>query len=320
MRITTSLAYDQSVENLQKRQQDLTTSQTQLTSGKRVNKASDDPTAAARAERALAAIGRSDAEQRAIDASRNVMNIAESALGDGVELLQSARETLVALGNGGYSDSDRRALTAKLSEIRKQLLSVANRPDGGGGYVFGGQSAANAPFIEVPNPDPATAATLPSTVKFTGQAGQTQAATREAVNLSVDGQRTWLQGRDSSGALVDVNIFDTLTKAINTLGANVSPGTTTVKDAVTAGLGDLDKILGNMQSARAEVGEALNRMDGIESRNSALKLAAKTEKSNAEDLDMTEAISEFTNRHSGYQAALQSYASIQKLSLFQYIG
>ena len=35
---------------------------------------------------------------------------------------------------------------------------------------------------------------------------------------------------------------------------------------------------------------------------------------------MTAAISNFQNRQTGYQAALQSYASVQKLSLFQYIN
>lgn len=68
------------------------------------------------------------------------------------------------------------------------------------------------------------------------------------------------------------------------------------------------------------MGEQLNRMDGIQTRNDSLKLAAQTEKSNAEDLDMVAAISSFQNQQTGYQAALQSYASIQKLSLFQYIN
>ena len=49
-------------------------------------------------------------------------------------------------------------------------------------------------------------------------------------------------------------------------------------------------------------------------------LVAQSERSNAEDLDMVEAISLFQNRQSGYQAALQAYASVQKLSLFQYLN
>ncbi|MDX9844755.1 MAG: flagellar hook-associated protein FlgL [Aquabacterium sp.] len=312
MRIATAFRYEQSISNLQQRQQDLSTAQMQLTSGKRVNAASDDPTAAARAERALASIARTDADQRAVDASKNAMAIAESVLGDAVELMQSARETIVAAGNGAYSSSDRQALAAKLTEIRKQLLSVANRPDGGGGYVFGGQGATQVPFIE-------SSATVPSTVVFQGQPGQIEAASTEKVNLTLDGQRIWMFGREQDGTLSPVNVFDALATAVERLNDPSITGTD-AQTTVNNGLGDLDKILGNVQSARSEVGEMLNRMDGIESRLADSKLAAQTEKSNAEDLDMVDAISQFQNKQTGYEAALQSYASIQKMSLFQYIN
>jgi hypothetical protein len=43
MRIATHYAYDTTVNNLQERQQKLSISQQQMTSGKRVNSASDDP-------------------------------------------------------------------------------------------------------------------------------------------------------------------------------------------------------------------------------------------------------------------------------------
>ena len=53
-RISTSHAYDAALNNLMNRQDNLTATQEQMTSGKRVIKASDDPAAAARAERARA--------------------------------------------------------------------------------------------------------------------------------------------------------------------------------------------------------------------------------------------------------------------------
>lgn len=417
MRIATAHAYDTSIQNLQKRQQDLSESQMQLTSGKRVNVASDDPTAAARAERALASIARSDANKRSLDASRNVMAITESALGDTVELMQSARETLLAAGNGTYSDGERKALAVKLREIRNQLLSVANRPDGGGGFVFGGQGSATPPFVDGN-----------TGVTFVGQGGETLASSSEKLNLTVDGDQVWLKARGGNGVFTtapgtnantsgpnsgtgwitsgtvttpsqlpyptpsgssspsysvqfhvtggtttydvldnstvpatalssgqpynsgktiaitgkgmsvsiagapadgdrftigeatnNLNMFSSLDKTIAALSQTSASGSS-VQQAVNTGMTEIDSILGNVQAARSAVGESLNRMDGIESRIETLKLAAATERSNAEDLDMTEAISNFQNRQTGYQAALQSYASVQKLSLFQYIN
>ena len=54
MRISTANQYDATIDNIQRRQLGMSEAQTRLTSGKRVLRASDDPAAAARAERALA--------------------------------------------------------------------------------------------------------------------------------------------------------------------------------------------------------------------------------------------------------------------------
>jgi flagellar hook-associated protein 3 FlgL len=78
--------------------------------------------------------------------------------------------------------------------------------------------------------------------------------------------------------------------------------------------------MNNLQAARTAVGETLNRMEGIESRNSALKLAAENERSTAEDLDMVEAISRFQSQQTGYDAALKSYAMVQRMSLLNYLN
>src|SRR5580765_8321697 len=110
MRISTANGYTTALDSLMNRQSALSDTQDQLTSGKRVNRASDDPAAAARSERALAVERRTVADQRAVDASNNAMTLTESALGDAGSLLQQAREALVAAGNATYSDAERKGL------------------------------------------------------------------------------------------------------------------------------------------------------------------------------------------------------------------
>lgn len=407
MRTSTAFQFESGVKNLQQRQQELSDKQMQLTTGKRVNVASDDPVAAARAERAVQSIARNEADQRAVDASRNGLSLGESALGDANELLQQARETLVAAGNGSYSDGERAALAKKLEAIRQQLFSVANRGDGNGGFVFGGQGSANPPFME-----------SGSGVQFVGQGGERMAATQEPLNLSVDGDLVWLKGRTGNGifstaptagntgtawitpgsitapadlpfpaapgatpptytvrfdvtggvttyaveedgnalaaslpytsgqaiavpgrgmsvnilgkpgpgdsftlqqSTATLSVFDTLDRTIDALKTK-NPTGATIQQAVNTGLNNIDRSLDSLQGARAAVGETLNRMDGIESRLTDNKLTAQNERSNAEDLDMVQAISEFQSKQTGYDAALKSYAMVQKLSLFQYVN
>ncbi|KQW51897.1 MULTISPECIES: flagellar hook-associated protein FlgL [unclassified Roseateles] len=191
MRLATANLFDASIANLQRRQQTLQHQQLQLTSGKRIAMASDDPTGAARAERALATMGRVDANQRALEASRNSMTLAESALGDANELMQQAREAMVSAGNASYSDAERQGLANKLQGIRDQLLSIANRPDGGGGYLFSGQGSANPPFLD-----------QAGGVTYVGVAGSIQTGNIDSFQLSIDGRAAWEQARSGNGSFV----------------------------------------------------------------------------------------------------------------------
>ncbi len=307
MRITSANAFETSLNNLQKRQQSLTQAQEQLTSGKRVLKPSDDPAAAAQAERALARISRSEAQLRALDVSRNSMEMAESALGHAGELMQQARELLVSAGNGSYNDSDRMAIAESIRGLRNDLLTVANRADGTGRYLFGGQGASGMPLLD-----------SPGGVAYAGSAGQSQAAAGEASPLTIDGRAAWLQAPDPSSPGSSLSIFDAMDRVVAEL---MTPGRSAAAVALTVadGLGDFDAGADNLAAWRARTGEALRRIDSIGERLSQTRLDAQTDRSEAEDLDMLQAISDFQNQQSGYDAALKTYSIVQQMSLLQYL-
>ena len=307
MRITSANAFESSVSNLQRRQLALTQAQEQLTSGKRVSRPSDDPAAAAQAERALAAESRSTAQLRALDASRQSMQLAESALGDAGELMQRARELLVSAGNATYSDSERRGIGEAMRGLRNDLLAVANRSDGAGRYLFGGQGADGPPLLDAPGG-----------VSYNATAGQLQAASGEASPLSVDGQAAWLLAPDSANPGAMLSVFDVLDRVSGDL---MTPGRSSVQigQGVSDGLRDMDSTSGNLLGWRARTGESLNRIDSIGQRLSQTRLDAQRERSDAEDLDMLQAISDFQSRQTGYDAALKSYSIVQQMSLLQYL-
>lgn len=411
-RITTAQSFDTGVDRLQRRQTDLAAAQERLTSGKRVSRASDDPTAAARAERAQATEVRSQASQRALDASRNAMTLTESGLADAGELMQQAREAMVASGNATYSDAERAGVAERLSAIRQQLLAIANRGDGDGGFLFGGQGGNQAPFVDTTGG-----------VIFRGTAGDIQVASDEALPRSIDGQAAWLASRSGNGlfetravaaapssvgswidsgrvtdpqtfyaatsppavadpaalryrvdftttaadttytvtkdgaataltnapyvsgkaieidgisfavtgqpvpgdsfeialATPSLGVFDTLDRAIAELKTPLR-SSAAVAQGVQRSLSNLDGSMTALQSLRSRVGEVLNRTDMVEARIASQTLAARTERSNAEDLDMVQAIADFQSQQTGYEAALRTYASVQRMSLFQYLN
>jgi flagellar hook-associated protein 3 FlgL len=87
-----------------------------------------------------------------------------------------------------------------------------------------------------------------------------------------------------------------------------------------SGLRDIDASLGALQVARSRAGDALNRIDAATGRLDAQAVAQKGERSAAEDLDMVQAISDFQNQQTSYDAALKAYSMVQRLSLFQYLN
>lgn len=397
LRISTLRVTEAGIETLQKRQVEMAEAQERLTSGKRVLKASDDPAAAARAERALAGQMRAETSQRAVDASRTAMSLSETAMGDALELLQQAREAMVAAGNASYSDQERSNLAEKVRAIRNQLLTVANRTDGAGSFLFGGQGATTQPFVDAPGgvdyrgisgerrteagtdlpltvngdgvfmtartgngvfetsagagvtsawidngqvSDPAALTGSTYTLQFSVAGATTTYAVLEnglptavtaapyvsGQDVTVDGMTFRVTGSPANGdsftvqpSAATLSIFDTLDRAVTQLAAG---GRTTAQIAQgnTDALRDIDQSMAQMQGARAVAGEMLSRIEGETSRLADQKLAKQTERSDAEDLDMTEAISRFQNMQTGYDAALKSYSMVQRLSLFDYLN
>jgi len=401
-------AYEKSLQILYARQSELAGQQEKLTSGKNINRPSDDPSSAAQAERAQTRLSRIASDRQALEVQRGALTLAESALGDSAGLLQRFRELAITAGNGGYNAADRLTIAKEMGSLREQLLSLANAEDGNGLPLFGGLGSASAPFVE-----------SASGVSFNGLAGQ-QASTENSVPGTMDGQAIWMNvasgngsfalstGASNTGSLwsntgqvltpasltghnytITFSVvgtattysvqdttnattvlpapaippappatnpsytpgqaitFDGLSLVANGVPANgdtvqVVPSTTTnlfkvMDDAITA-IGDtnltssqlaqalglaltqVDNGMNRLQAARSQAGEWLNRADNIQHVQEGRALHFEADKSRAQDLDLVKGISDFTRLQTGYQAALQSYAQVQKLSLFNYIN
>ena len=146
-RVGTANMYDNSIRNVSARQTSLVNLQENLTSGKRVVRASDDPVSAAQAERALTRISRIQTEQRALENQRNAIAQAESTMGDAIGLVQEARQLMVNAGNGALSSNERATIANQLQSLRDQLTAVANRTDTNGIPLLGALGSAQSPFM-----------------------------------------------------------------------------------------------------------------------------------------------------------------------------
>ena len=450
-RVGTANMYDNSIRNVSARQTSLVNLQENLTSGKRVVRASDDPVSAAQAERALTRISRIQTEQRALENQRNAIAQAESTMGDAIGLVQEARQLMVNAGNGALSSNERATIANQLQSLRDQLTAVANRTDTNGIPLLGALGSAQSPFMGPLNSTP--------DYLFAGQAGQTasdgvtlpntldgdaafmfdakrdgsfhaaitpgtstvivpgattpsvpamgqpnRALTTSAITVAegtnfnknpatglaytysvsfsnvtldpatntlsatynvsstdpafvppaaqtlnpikigekgefninglppgmsmkvttlptkaVDGTITLSPANgDTINISPQASVFSVIDKAIAEIKA--APNSNVAAQASGQALANIDIGLERMSNIRSYAGELLNRADRITGDQSKRSEQLEADRSRAEDLDMIKGISDFQNQQTGYQAALQTYASVQKLSLFNYIG
>ena len=415
-RVSTAHMYDSSVRNLATRQSTLSGLQENLTAGKRVIRPSDDPVAAAQAERALTRISRIQGEQRALDAQRNGIAQAESTLGDAVSLVQQIRDLVVGAGNGSYKNpEDQQIQAAQIQSLRGQLTEVINRKDTNGVPLLGALGSALTPFLGpmLSSPDYAfnglpgqagsagtsiastmdghsafmfdpvrdgiyeaaiaprgAGSTLSTSAVTTANRGlldgasyslQIDSVTVDPVNgtsvtytltktdrtgavtttpgLSagpvVNGQPLpigiqeggqsvvsfQLHGTpavgDTVGLKPSTSLMGTIDSAIRSIGEAATK--TDAAQAVTQALANIDAGLERVLRVRSYAGELLNRADRISDDQSQRSVQLEADRSRAEDMDMLQGISDFQNAHTGYQAALQSYAQVQRLSLFDYM-
>lgn len=411
-RLGTANMYDNALRNLGTRQTNLSNLQENLTSGKRVVRASDDPVSAAQAERAINRLARIQTEQRALETQRNAIAQAESALGDAVDLVQNFRELVVNAGSAALTPNDRNTIANQLQGLREQLLEVANRKDTNGVPLLSALGSALAPFlgplstspdysfeglpgqtassgVSIPNTldgeaafmfDPqrdgvytAGVSAIPSsrflnttavtpvdpslvtgdnyTITFSavgpGATPGTTTATYTLTNTttgavspavvvpdyptdkpvtiaitSIPGLSFDIKGNPATGDTISLqpspSMFSTLDNAIRDIRS--APDSNAAAQAVGQALGNMDIGLERLHNMRGYAGELLNRADRITGDQEKRSIQLEGDRSRAEDLDMIQGISDFQNQQVGYEAALKSYAQVQKLSLFNFIS
>ena len=312
-RVATAHAFEASITRIGQRSVELTELQDQLSAGKRVLRASDDPVAATLAEREHNRLLRTEADTRALERSRSSLQLAEGAVGQMGALLGRFQELLVQGSNSVLTESDRRTISLEMRGLRDQLLNLANVQDAEGNALLGGLGVTHAsgrPFEQVGPPTSVTPHLL---------AGQA-AATEVGLPNRVDGDFALRNLASVDPDVVgNTDLFAIMQRAIDRL-EDPALSTSARSAALAHAIADLQTGQDRLLLVRGRLGELLQRADSIGSLLQDRSVAGQQALSQLTDLDMVRAISEFQTRQMGLQAALQSYGQVQRLSLFQFIA
>jgi len=146
-------------------------------------------------------------------------------------------------------------------------------------------------------------------------------------SLPIPGMQVTLSGAPQAGDTFTISpstnqsIFSVLASAISALQ---TPTTTPaaaaqVSAAVTNALAGTQQGISSLSTTQASMGAQLAELNTYATVNSDQALQDQTQMSAVVDLNYAQGASQLAQQQTEYQAALQSYAAISKLSLFNYI-
>ncbi len=146
MRVSTKTFQLQWLNGFNERQVELLDIQRQVSTGRRLATAKDDPAGAAQVVLLEQGLERIENYAANAETARRRLSLGENALNDSTEILNRVRELAVQAGDGAQTPETRASIANEARELLRNLLDVANSQDGEGRYLFGGNRVKALPF------------------------------------------------------------------------------------------------------------------------------------------------------------------------------
>lgn len=269
--------------------------QEELTTGKRLNRPSDDPVGTVQALRF-----RTEQSQLAqfganITDGLSRLQASDDALSQANAMVQSIRSSVIQAANGTLGPGERKAIAEQVRGLREGLLQQANSQYAGQ-PLFGGTTPEDNAFDVDGTFQGNTLPVLRQVSDSPGDAGQ--------MNVGVNGQE----------AFDDALVKDT--GALDKLAAAIESGDS---EGIKDGLGDVDALRENISNVQSSVGVRSVRLAALEKLNGRQDDAATIALSKVEDTDFLKAAMDLSIQSNAYQAALSASAKIIQPSLMDFI-
>jgi flagellar hook-associated protein 3 FlgL len=146
MKISTTLFFERSTQQLSNVQSNLAKTQEQLSTGLQIVKPSDAPDKAALVTRLESELSRQTGYQDTLKTVNVRLTSEETALKNTSEVMYRIKELAVQAANDTLSPQDRQGVAFELSNLKDQVLSLANSQDSNGNYLFSGSRSGEPAF------------------------------------------------------------------------------------------------------------------------------------------------------------------------------
>jgi flagellar hook-associated protein 3 FlgL len=271
-------------------------SQTQrkMSSGKEIERPSDNPYGVSRALQLRDELGLNRRYQANISDVNSWQTVSDAALRRIADSVLRARDLVVQGASDSTGQAGRDAIATEITQLIDSIKTEANAKLGDS-YVFAGSATLTAPY-QVGGSD--------------AYAGNTEVMVREIgpgvrIDLNVVGQS--VIGDDTTGLLA----------TLRTIVTDLQSGNTTALG--TTDLQAIDAALDTVTTAQAVVGGRQNRLEAAGSRLFELEETVMRLLSETEDADMAETLVHFSMQKAVYESALKAGAEVIQPSLIDFL-
>ena len=315
-RVTNSYTSDSVIRNLLSNRSKLVDTQTQISSGKRISKISDDVLAGVSVVSTNSSLGKINNYIKNIDNAQSELNVTDATLTTLIDSVQQARELTVQASSSTAGPEELQAINAQIKQIIEQVKDLGNTKYGTT-YIFGDLQTNTAPFTV-----PATGETQ-YTGSVNGVGGRkAEASDGVAIPINVSGDKIFGEyytgDHDNDPATPDTLDGQGLLKTLITL-SNELGSANPDQSVIRSKLDGFDSSLQTITNTQAQLGGTSNRLDTIKTALQDDQINLTKIKSGAEDIDMAKTISDLQFQQTALDASLQVSAKIIQPSLLTYM-
>lgn len=297
-RVTQNMITSRSLVNLQSSLSRLAKTQEQLSTGRVINRPSDDPVGTTTAMRLRSSLAQAAQHQRNAEDGAGWLQMVDTTLTGSTEILRRAKELALQGVNGSNGPGAMSALGQEVSRLRDALLSSANttylgRP------IFGGVTTGKVAYDAAGN-----------YVGTTGSGVMRTIATGDRVRVDQDAAAAF--GPNTPGTPPSGDLFADLAQLATDLTSGNLAG-------VHSGLDALDSGLERMTTALADVGTRESRLNRAVQAAKDATLTQTQSLSEVENVDLASATMQLSMQQVAYQAALGATSKVIQPSLLDFL-
>jgi len=278
----------------------------EITSGRKINQASDAPDQIDSVLQLRADQQHNQQIQTNLAVAQTGAQAADGALGSAIQLMDRAL-TLAAQGASTTTDAaGRQSLAADVQSLQQEMVAFSQTTVGGR-YIFSGdQDTAPAYALDAAGSNGVSQLqAVSASVQVEDPAGGSFAASKTASEI--------FDQRNSDGSVASGNVF----AALNNLQLALTNGDA---DAVSQTVSALQAASDHLNSMQAFYGNVENRIQDAQTFAGRYDTQLQTELSQKQDADVTADALALTQCQTQLQAAFEMQAAMPHKSLFEYLG